>query len=158
MATLCPVKSKVLQARGSAFNTVEGHHNAYGPVRGPFHSLMPVMARREGGGSSALATTGGLRQSTTTLQVLLSAGHSGEGDAWGRRLHRKLGYSPQYTQMVPKWRLAGQCARTDFFSTRARRDAQQCFRFCREVSVDCMDSAGNYSLHQREGTHGLVGH
>ena len=147
-----------LQARGSAFNTVEGHPNAYGPAKRPFHSLMPVMAHWEGAGWSALATTGGVRQSTTTLQVLLSAGHAGEGDAWGRRLHRKLGCSPRYTQMVPKWRLAGQCAGTDFFSTRARRDAQQCFRFRREVSVDWVDSAGNYSLHQREGTHGLVGH
>jgi len=43
--------------------------------------------------------------------------------------------------MVPKWHLAGQVARTGFFKTRARRDAQKSFRFRREqiwVDSDCL--------------------
>ena len=53
----------------------------------------------------------------------------------------KLGYSPQYTQIVPKWHLAGRLAGTDFFNTRARHNRQKNFGFCREeiwVDLACL--------------------
>ena len=37
----------------------------------------------------------------------------------------KLGCSPQCTQIVPKWHLAGQLPGTDFFNAHVRRDAQK---------------------------------
>ena len=37
----------------------------------------------------------------------------------------KLVCSRRYTQIVPKWHLAGQLSGPDFFNTRARRDAQK---------------------------------
>ena len=45
------------------------------------------------------------------------------------KLWVKLGCSPRYTQMVPKWHLAGQLAGTDAFNTRARCNSQTSFRF-----------------------------
>ena len=42
---------------------------------------------------------------------------------------------PATYQMVPRWPLAGQLARTDFGNSRTRHDMQKCFR-----------SAGNKSL------------
>ena len=41
-----------------------------------------------------------------------------------KRLHPRT-----YTQMAPKWHLAGQLAGIDFFNTRARRDAQESYLF-----------------------------
>ena len=56
---------------------------------------------------------------------------SGEEDAC-LKLWVKLGCSPRYTQIVPKWHLDGQLARTDFSNTQARRNAQKSIRFSRE--------------------------
>ena len=59
----------------------------------------------------------------------------------GQRVHVKsrvrLGCSPRYTQIVPKWPLAGHLARGDFLNTRVRRDTQMLCRFRRErLGVD----------------------
>ena len=52
------------------------------------------------------------------------------------------GCSPRYTQIVPKWHLAGQLAGTDFFNTRSRRDAHKHFCFWQEqiwVDSACLE-------------------
>ena len=65
------------------------------------------------------------------------------------KLWVKLGCSPRCTQMVPKWHLDGQVARTDFFNARAQRGAQKNFHFRRErrwVDSTCSEMQENVCL------------
>lgn len=60
----------VLQNRGALFRLEESHPNAFGPGRRPFHTLMPVLAMREGKPWLAFGTPGGFGQTQTHIQVL----------------------------------------------------------------------------------------
>ena len=54
----------------------------------------------------------------------------------------KLGCSPRYTPIVPKWNLAGQLAETDFFNTCVRRNVQKFSFFTRGkiwVDLGCLE-------------------
>ena len=55
------------------------------------------------------------------------------------KLWVKLGCSPRYTQMVPKWHLSGQLVGSDFFTMRMQHDTQKMFLFSLErIWVDSM--------------------
>ena len=60
------------------------------------------------------------------------------------KLWVKTGCSPRCSQMVPKWHLDGQVLGTDFFNTRARRDAQKSFHRERVwVDSTCLEMQQN---------------
>ncbi|XP_070379315.1 glutathione hydrolase-like YwrD proenzyme isoform X1 [Dermacentor albipictus] len=63
-----------IQRRGAAFNRVSGHPNCFGPLKKPYHSLMPVMVTDAHSGDwlCTMGTMGGLTQTSVLAQVLLN--------------------------------------------------------------------------------------
>jgi gamma-glutamyltranspeptidase/glutathione hydrolase len=59
-----------LHNRGSAFNFVAGHPNAFGPSKMPLHTLIPALALRDGRPWLVFGSEGGHGQAQTHLQIL----------------------------------------------------------------------------------------
>jgi gamma-glutamyltranspeptidase/glutathione hydrolase len=59
-----------LHNRGSGFNLVDGHPNAFGPKKMPLHTLIPGLALRDGRPWLVFGSEGGHGQAQTHLQVL----------------------------------------------------------------------------------------
>lgn len=63
-----------VHCRGRGFNATAGHPNCAGPVKKPYHTLMPVLVTDEKSGHwlAALGTMGGYSQPQVDLQLLLA--------------------------------------------------------------------------------------
>jgi gamma-glutamyltranspeptidase / glutathione hydrolase len=59
-----------LHNRGSGFNLLDGHPNAFGPKKMPLHTLIPGLALRDGKPWLVFGSEGGHGQAQTHLQVL----------------------------------------------------------------------------------------
>jgi gamma-glutamyltranspeptidase/glutathione hydrolase len=71
-----PATGVLLHNRGAYFSLVPGHPNELAPVRRPAHTLMPLIAERDGAFAGALGTMGGKAHAQILAQVLLAL-HAG---------------------------------------------------------------------------------
>jgi gamma-glutamyltranspeptidase/glutathione hydrolase len=73
-----PETGVLLHNRGAFFSLVPGHPNELAPGRRPAHTLMPLIAERDGAFAGALGTMGGKAHAQILAQVLLAL-HAGSG-------------------------------------------------------------------------------
>ena len=67
---MTPKSGIVLQNRGSGFNLTEGHANAIGPSKRPFHTIIPAMVTKDGLVSHCYGVMGGSYQAMGHAHVL----------------------------------------------------------------------------------------
>ncbi len=67
---MAPNSGIILQNRGSGFNLVRGHANAIGPVKRPFHTIIPAMVTKNGKISHSYGVMGGSYQAMGHAHVL----------------------------------------------------------------------------------------
>ncbi len=79
-----------LQNRGAGFVTAEGHANAVGPRKRPFHTIIPGFVMRDGKPEMSFGVMGGPMQAQGHVQMVVRT-----------ILH---GQSPQAASDAPRWR------------------------------------------------------
>ena len=67
-----PQTGILMQNRGAFFSLVPGHPNELAPGKRPSHTLMPLIAERDGAFAGALGTMGGKAHAQIHAQVLLA--------------------------------------------------------------------------------------